>query len=427
MFGHPNHLDDHYIQIIDILKNDPEWIKQYGREYSNINRKDVVEVLSKMTTQQLVFLFKKMWIGSQNSFCKHYKINPTNFSRWLSGKKNSHASAKATLDFLINGTPDVFKYNIICSNSTNIGYCDKKLNIIKDRFHSPGNALKHLVSMFKCNPEIKTVIMIDADNCSHCINQLASIQPSSKFSSQWPIHVIAYLRKAKVPNPIRKYIMCSWLTVINSLGKARNAADTVFVWVSSRIASLSIDDMHYILVSSDRFIEELYLLFKEDKCYVDRIPSFLHIGAWLLSKKDISSLTVPSDIQTLNVIKQTKQAFQNALDIIKQLKVKTLKQFIDIFKEHISDIDNLMGIDVYDVSLVLARDYDWPGSHFKMDTSEITEDDLRLEFKVCWKSTIEKFCKIYCVDDQIFLSWLKKSTVINQNISSAIHKWIQER
>lgn len=48
--------------IIDILKNDPEWINIYGCEYSNINREDVVDVLTKMTTQQFAFLFKELWI-----------------------------------------------------------------------------------------------------------------------------------------------------------------------------------------------------------------------------------------------------------------------------------------------------------------------------------------------------------------------------
>lgn len=432
-------LIDSYNFIFEIIRNFPgrEDIKgsttASWKKIGDINT--LQTFLEDLSTDTLRHLYKELWNNSQRSFCRSYSISQGNFSQWINGKRNSPICERTVIKFLIE-LPALFPDLDITAKSTRQLCSTKIKESSRDKtcqfkdFHSPKSALRILISKIKEN-NIETLLLIDGDHSTRVLRQLAYIEPSSKFSSQWPIHAVMILQKDVYPSMVFSYTNRAWLTVIKTNTQCKNAADIVLTSISNQITTYCILKSklkpHIILVSSDNFTVELQPILQDLDFSVDRISPKFHLGVWLLSRKHLHQLVSSEDNVKLKQINDAKDVIHNAIVKISSIGPKTLKQFICHFKELVTHSCKIMGINTHQAALVLARDYIWSNSKKYLGVSEVLEEDLRSEFKICYKSTSQEFCREFDIEERTFDLWLNKYNPPTKKIVDSIQKWIDQR
>lgn len=431
-------LIDHYTHIIEIVESST-WRKLFNSDIPVlVPVKQLMEdFIDDLSDHQLSFLFRALWPKSQRSFCILVDIDQGNFSKWLKGTKTSPKARNAVINYFKNGPLSFSKIPFPLYYNRNMSKIFMEEHEVKKEctinynhyFLEPSSAINKLISKFR-NESIETFILIDGDSNKKTLHNLAFIEPSPEFSSKWQIHTVVVLRKDLYPASVLMYANRPWLTIVKTNSKDKNAADytilTMLSWIGSYIHYVLKIKLHIILVSADKFANDPVPTISDFGFSVNVIHPRYHLGIWILAKKEISNIIPMEDAQRKEFLRKTKTILDDAMQYIYKLNPGTLKEFISSFKNQISPYD-IMELDPYQAALVFATEYHWTTSNVHLDEVNLADNDLRLEFKICWKLSQREFCKKYKINDKAFSKWLENCSLADKKISSALIEWIYDR
>lgn len=181
---------------------------------------------------QLADIFRKYYPDSQRKFCIERLLNPSNFSRFLVGKKHSPASRDAIIEWIHD------KQGIIPA----VDYCAATTSTVEEVEDEKD---------FDGKTE-ELIVFIDGDNS---IGLLRFLHSHRSIYSR--IHVVVAIKIGTRSVIAEYYEKKSWVTILFSDTDCRDSAD-ISLTIRSTVMHLRIpSDVPFVFVSADHFINEV--------------------------------------------------------------------------------------------------------------------------------------------------------------------------
>jgi hypothetical protein len=229
-------------------------------EESDRNR--MLSVLKEVDEVSIRIMFRKVFPGSQNAFCKKHQIKNRNFSDWLAGKRSSVISAKMTREWLLNivngedWIPPIISDELSSLRSTKSQVSNTNWKPI-----SSTDALDILKIRLQILSESNTrslqrIIFVDADNCSYVLNYAHQYVTATHRSD---IHIVAVFSPlCKHSKSICKLFGMDWFSFVTTTAPCPDAADRVINMLASMLHMLTLTNpISIIIISGDSFARYL--------------------------------------------------------------------------------------------------------------------------------------------------------------------------
>jgi hypothetical protein len=225
--------------ILDVLL-------QFG--YTPENAGQTLLTIKLLKSFQLAMAYQILWPNTQAQFCREYKINTGNFSRFLSGKKESQASAEAIRQFLSDTTLVFF--------GIKPRQADTVLGISPRRPKS-FNLVQISAYLTKKAEALDHIFFIDGDNSESCVRLFKDVLSPTQFALNF--HVICFLENEKRPPSLLEVAERPWFSLCFPGNKKREAVTTL---MSASVTTLHMlmtpySKIKFYLISVDNFTHEL--------------------------------------------------------------------------------------------------------------------------------------------------------------------------
>lgn len=381
---------------------------------------DLTNFLHSLSDDLVRYLYSSVWAGSQRGFCKIYQVHHSNFSSWINYKRSkSNQCKRGVIEMLMN-------------------YPGYNLQTFKNSTCNLQKAYNILINLLD-SQKVRTLVFVDGDQCCNVTEQMNSIIPHVD-SSDWPIHIFSFIRNGSYPNVLYKYSEEPWITFVHTYTDNKNAADIDLTYLCSAMSTYykmkerlidGIFKPHIILISSDGFIKELGYSLKSNGLTVDTLESGINLGLWLLLNRPIEDLVVSEDKSLSRKIEKSKNLVKDMINRLDEYNPVLVRDIINIFREKVSKHD-LLGMCPTQAAIIVAMNYKWNYSTDHCNISDISDQDLRLEYRIRWNGTQSEFSNIFSVSKSLFNQWMIHKKISDNNdkyieVRNAIQRWIETR
>src|SRR5579885_1688051 len=134
----------------------------YTIGYQDITKDNIKDYIKYLTTSDLINIWRSLWPSTRRNFCKKYNLNEGNFSRWLSGKKNSFGSVKAVLLWIMSIGCDLNEEicSKINSESCSIEQVISNVSETRSGFCSIQECIEEVMEIMEDTSKIKAIMFI---------------------------------------------------------------------------------------------------------------------------------------------------------------------------------------------------------------------------------------------------------------------------
>eukprot|EP00743_Colponemidia_sp_Colp-15_P008779 GILK01009579.1.p1 GENE.GILK01009579.1~~GILK01009579.1.p1 ORF type:complete len:320 (+),score=22.68 GILK01009579.1:89-1048(+) len=200
--------------------------------------------------------FEKHWKGSQSSFCKQYRVDPSNFSKWRRGIKPSPSSLSAVRSFLLTLLADeTTKRGLLETCNAQNAYVLTRRQTVLDK-------------LLRRVEQLKAVIFIDGDNSSNIIHELLEISRTTSFDSIFCVACFASAN-SQATHDFAFLSRTLWISPLFSKTANKNATDHVMSMFVDFVHMSVRKDLDFYLVSTDDFVIEVGEQIRDEcrRCY----------------------------------------------------------------------------------------------------------------------------------------------------------------
>lgn len=179
-----------------------------------------------LTPSQLRAIWKELFFNESKFLCKEYSLNENKFHKFIEGTRHSNAAVEAIQLFLAEK-------------------CGVEMDNPQTKFKNVREICEEIQKRAS-----KYIIIIDGDNSSHALNDLNWLFPKDSKD----VLVIFGISNSRIPSVVLELKKVSWLTLLSSHSKIKNALDHVITFLIGMIHSFCPLLVPIILMSHDEFI-----------------------------------------------------------------------------------------------------------------------------------------------------------------------------
>lgn len=329
--------------------------------------------IEKLNMSQLIKMFTKMWKGTVSSFTNFYNIPRTTFENWRTGKVTSSYVADIVRNYLKDGE--------ICNS---VSGCICKYDV----------------------PLSEVLVLIDGSNISRRL-----IRDLKEFHEC--LHIIIFKNK---DDQVPQYVDDDWINIVNALTNEKSSIQTAMIMT---LITMTNEYDKAIILSDKYFNNETRLQLKqliEEVEFID--PNEISLPLYLIHTLDIDDIS--KDADKLESIRNTKTEMMKTYQLVKELRPKTYKQFINYVRQFY--VHRLYGANTITFAHTLLKFHEWDSSDIIISMNDA---DLRNEVKYCSNFAELYYC--YDITPKKLLNFVNKKRDIDSLTRQKLITWINER